>query len=369
MIEIKVMAALVNGGRGGSVVRGRSVVRVRSGSAVRGGWRGGRGGSVVRGGIVGRLSRGWGGVGRRVVRGERRGGDDTPFDSNLEEEPSSKTYSADDSEEEEECSSSKIHRGKDNSKSVGGRLKEAGKVTETFQQYEKISMNENCPLETFGRVLGKFDETKTRIVRDMDVDKKCLRTTDGMVYPFSSIQVHWVLGLPHGLRPVPTKVVGQEVEDSLWIKYRTIYNSRTEGITRKTLIEALEAPCTDEDEFRQLFVLLMLNTLCSTTCHRMKKKHLHAAAVASSAKLYNWCSLILDELLHAMESFAKRIPLEWNEFPRLKVWSTKEMSKACKEDRFPTGDFGKKGCPDVSYGGDVGHPLKAKECFPAKRKH
>ncbi|XP_021715861.1 uncharacterized protein LOC110683763 [Chenopodium quinoa] len=219
----------------------------------------------------------------------------------------------------------------DNSKSVGGRLKEAGKVIETFQQYEKISMNVNCPLETFGRVLGKFDETKTRIVRDMgfgtlfyaigkrlprqlaywlctrvDVDKKCLRMTDGIVNPFSSIQVHWVLGIPHGRRPVPTKVVDQEVEDSFWIKYRTIYNSRTEGITRKTFIEALEAPCTDEDKFRQLFVLLMLNTLCSTTCHRMKKKHLHAAAVASSAKLYNWCSLILAELLHAMTSFSKR---------------------------------------------------------------
>uniref|UniRef100_A0A803LM63 TF-B3 domain-containing protein n=1 Tax=Chenopodium quinoa TaxID=63459 RepID=A0A803LM63_CHEQI len=404
-------------GRGGSVVRGGNAVRVRGGSAVRGGWRGGRGGSVVRGGIVGSLSRGWGDVRRRVVRGERRGGDDTPFDPNLEEEPSSETYSADDSEEEEECSSSKIHRGvkakgkakmvkpksmikdinpivyTDNSKSVGGRLKEVGKVIETFQQYEKISMNVNCPLEIFGRVLGKFDETKTRIVKDMgfgtlfyavgkrlprqlaywlctqvDVDKKCLRRTDGMVYPFSSIQVHWVLGLPHGRRPVPTKVVDQEVEDNLWIKYHTIYNSGTEGITRKTLIEALEASCTDEDEFRQLFVLLMLNTLCSTTYHRMKKKHLHTAAVASSAKLYNCCSLILDELLHAMASFAKRIPLEWNEFPRLKVWTTKEMSKACKEDRFPTGDFGKKGCLDVSYSGDAGHPLKAKDCFTAKRK-
>uniref|UniRef100_A0A803MP74 Uncharacterized protein n=1 Tax=Chenopodium quinoa TaxID=63459 RepID=A0A803MP74_CHEQI len=94
---------------------------------------------------------------------------------------------------------------KDNSKSVGGKIKEAGKVIETFQQYEKSSMNVNWPLETFGRVLGKFDETKTRTVREMgfgtlfyavgkrlprllaywlctrvDVDKKCLRTTDVM---------------------------------------------------------------------------------------------------------------------------------------------------------------------------------------------
>uniref|UniRef100_A0A803N6D2 Uncharacterized protein n=1 Tax=Chenopodium quinoa TaxID=63459 RepID=A0A803N6D2_CHEQI len=319
-------------GRGGSVVRG--------GRAVRGGWR------AVRGGIVGSLGRGWGGAGRRVVRDERRGGDDTPFDPNLEEETSSETYSAGDSEEEKESSSSKNHRGAklllplaDNSKSVGGRLKEVGKVIETFQQYEKISMNVNCPLETFGRVLGKFDETKTQIVRDMGfgtlfyaVGKRLPRQ---LAY-WLCTRVHWVLDLPHGQRLIPTKVVDQEVEDSLWIKYRTINNSETEGITRKTLIEALEAP----------------------------------SAVASSAKLYNWCSLILDELLHAMASFAKRfynngfahgsggctlflllmyldrlnkISLEWNEFLRLK-------------------------CLDVSYGGDAGHPLKAKDCFLAKRK-
>uniref|UniRef100_A0A803MRZ1 Uncharacterized protein n=1 Tax=Chenopodium quinoa TaxID=63459 RepID=A0A803MRZ1_CHEQI len=191
------------------------------------------------------------------------------------------------------------------------------------------------------------------------------------------------------------EVDDKDLEERLWIKYCTIYTFGTEGITRKTLVEALESPCTDEDEFRQVFVLLMLNVLCPPTCHRLKKKYMHATVVVKHAKKYNWCSLILDELLHAVGSFGKRFynngfasgsggctlflslfyldrlnrnPLEWNEFSRLKVWTTKEMNKGCKEDRFRTGDFGKKECLDASYGGDVGHPLKVKDCFHAERK-
>uniref|UniRef100_A0A803KUE7 Uncharacterized protein n=1 Tax=Chenopodium quinoa TaxID=63459 RepID=A0A803KUE7_CHEQI len=119
---------------------------------------------------------------------------DTTFNLNLEEESSSELYTPDEIEEvreELQGSTSTIQgvvkaKGKtklvkpkivikdinpivytDNSKSVGGRLKEAGKVIETFQQYDKTSMNMNCPFEIFSRVLGKFDETKTRLVREM----------------------------------------------------------------------------------------------------------------------------------------------------------------------------------------------------------
>uniref|UniRef100_A0A803N5V1 Uncharacterized protein n=1 Tax=Chenopodium quinoa TaxID=63459 RepID=A0A803N5V1_CHEQI len=76
-------------------------------------------------------------------------------------------------------------------------------------------------------------------------------------------------------------------------------------------------------------------TACSCSCN--------------SAKLYNRCSLILDELLHAIASFAKRFYN--NGFAHGSGGCTLFLS-----------------CLDVSYGGNAGHPLKANDCFPAKRK-
>uniref|UniRef100_A0A803N986 Ubiquitin-like protease family profile domain-containing protein n=1 Tax=Chenopodium quinoa TaxID=63459 RepID=A0A803N986_CHEQI len=257
----------------------------------------------------------------------------------------------------------------DNSKTLGGKVKEAGIVIASFKSKKK-AMNVNCLVETLGRILGSFDESKQR-------------------------GVHWVLGLPYGPKVVPKKVVNQELEDRLWNTYSTKTTCGTRGITRKTLVQYLEGPCVDEDEFKKVFLMYVLSVLCSSTCHRMKKQFLHGVLVADNAPLYNWCEFVLDELMKALGQFSKRFygddlnfnassggctlflavfyldrlnrsPLKWGEFPRIKVGSRQEMNKASSADKFDSGDYGALGCVNVNYGRD--HPLKAGDILPCRSK-
>ncbi|XP_021747314.1 uncharacterized protein LOC110713148 [Chenopodium quinoa] len=45
-----------------------------------------------------------------------------------------------------------------------------------------------------------------------------------------------------------------------------------------------------------------------------------------------------------------REPVQWDVYPRVKVWSMKLISEASKEDKFGCGDYGKLGVVDVAYG-------------------
>uniref|UniRef100_A0A803MR78 Uncharacterized protein n=1 Tax=Chenopodium quinoa TaxID=63459 RepID=A0A803MR78_CHEQI len=105
---------------------------------------------------------------------------------------------------------------------------------------------------------------------------------------------------------VPKKVVNQDLEDRLWNTYNTKTTCGTRGITRKTLVQYLEGPCVDEDEFKKVFLMYVLSVLCSSTCHRMKKQFLHSVSVADNAPLYNWCKFVLDELMKALGQFSIR---------------------------------------------------------------
>uniref|UniRef100_A0A803LFU3 Uncharacterized protein n=1 Tax=Chenopodium quinoa TaxID=63459 RepID=A0A803LFU3_CHEQI len=92
----------------------------------------------------------------------------------------------------------------DNWKSLGGRVKEAGIVVANFELHKKHkAMNVNCPLETFGRVIRRFDKTKTRVVREMGFGTPFYIVGHGLPRTL----VHWVFGTPMGDRELPKKAV------------------------------------------------------------------------------------------------------------------------------------------------------------------
>uniref|UniRef100_A0A803MUB9 Uncharacterized protein n=1 Tax=Chenopodium quinoa TaxID=63459 RepID=A0A803MUB9_CHEQI len=147
----------------------------------------------------------------------------------------------------------------------GGKVKEVGIVIASFKSKKK-AMNVNCPVETLGP-LG----------------------VGPSIWSYSSTE--------EGSEPG----VG---------RFKNTYNTKTtcgtRGITRKTLVQYLEGPCVDEDEFKKVFLMYVLSVLCSSTCHRMKKQFLHGVSVADNAPLYNWCEFVLDELMKALGQFSKR---------------------------------------------------------------
>ena len=44
-----------------------------------------------------------------------------------------------------------------------------------------------------------------------------------------------------------------------------------------------------------------------------------------------------------MQDRLQRIPVQWDVYPRIKVWTTDEIKKAEKEDRLESRDYGKLG--------------------------
>uniref|UniRef100_A0A803MTE4 Uncharacterized protein n=1 Tax=Chenopodium quinoa TaxID=63459 RepID=A0A803MTE4_CHEQI len=175
----------------------------------------------------------------------------------------------------------------DNSKSLGGR-----KVIATYYQHKKTMSNVNCAMETLGRVVASFNPTKRRIVSDMgfgkllyyagkslprnlsywiatrvDVKNKTLVAVDGKEIRLNVAQVRWVLGLPKGKKPLPRKCVDEALEAYLYDKYSIPMGHDTS----------------------------------------VSKKQMHPIVVASlKPKTYDWCSLVLEELLHALHGFSKR---------------------------------------------------------------
>ncbi|XP_057251932.1 uncharacterized protein LOC130591943 [Beta vulgaris subsp. vulgaris] len=155
-----------------------------------------------------------------------------------EEEEGSESWHVEEEDEDEEvnglwCKSGKGGRLPDevyrvNKLSVGGRLKESGEVIASrVLLNNKREVNFNCRVETFGQIVKQFDERKKRLVAEMgfagllhfvdkglprnlcywlctmvDVKRRVL-VVNGLEFPLSKIQVHWVLGIPIGPRHVP----------------------------------------------------------------------------------------------------------------------------------------------------------------------
>ncbi|XP_021744634.1 uncharacterized protein LOC110710616 [Chenopodium quinoa] len=127
--------------------------------------------------------------------------------------------------------------------------------------------------------------------------------------------------------------------------------------------------------------------LCPTLSPTLAPDLVPALSCAMVAAEYDWCTLVLSKLLSSVRSFARRFyscgnaggcggcilfavifyldrldreAVQWGVFPRLKVWTMKEITIASKEDRSPNGgDYGCLGTLDVAYG-EV-HPRQARD--------
>uniref|UniRef100_A0A803MR83 Uncharacterized protein n=1 Tax=Chenopodium quinoa TaxID=63459 RepID=A0A803MR83_CHEQI len=308
---------------------------------------------------------------------------------------------------------------RDNKLSEGGKMKEEGKVIQRKKDELKRPENINCRVEDFGLILNEFCEKKRKIVQEMgfsglfglvdrqlprelcywlvtrvDVPSYSLVTPDGLEFTFDPIQLHWVLGIPKGHLPVPKKAVDEESKHFLaGVLARFSTTNVKGGLSRKNLVQAVEAPLQDVFEFRVAFLLLALvDILCPTTSYRLCPKLLPAAIAAVDPESYDWCSLVLEKVMYSVSSFARRFypsgfskgcggctiflaimyvdrlkrpPVKWGVFPRLKAWTEVEINKAKKADRITGGDFGKLGCVNASYGRP--HVRAALDHMPLKR--
>ncbi|XP_056686550.1 uncharacterized protein [Spinacia oleracea] len=139
-------------------------------------------------------------------------------------------------------------------------------------------------------------------------------------------------------------------------------------------------------------IVLMGQILCpSTDGANMSTKLLGVVCVAKDADQYNWCEFchkwLLDYAITCqrkleVQGYAAgtggcvlfllvfyldrlcRLPVRWDEFPRLKVWTEEEVEKVKLQDRKPTEDYGRLSTVDVVYrephplfGGEERRPL------------
>ncbi|XP_021714741.1 uncharacterized protein LOC110682724 isoform X1 [Chenopodium quinoa] len=118
----------------------------------------------------------------------------------------------------------------DDSLSLGGFVKAKGQVINHYFAALRRPPNMTCRVQSIGRICQKFDERRKRWVCDMgfggllhfashmhlprqlaywimtriDPINRCLIGTNGRSIYFSKNQVHWILGIPNGEKPVPT---------------------------------------------------------------------------------------------------------------------------------------------------------------------
>ncbi|XP_021722289.1 uncharacterized protein LOC110689788 [Chenopodium quinoa] len=239
----------------------------------------------------------------------------------------------------------------------------------------------------------------------IDPLNKVFIAPDGKQFRLSANQVHWVLGIPNGGLTVPTgkskfslmheKVI--RIQEKYGVPTRTrskkdsgvVYTSIGIPVNGK-MMERVEGKweAHEEEEFKTLFLFLSLEmVLCPTQSPRLACDLLHALTCAMNDGSYNWCELVLKKLMESVGSFARRFystgvaggcggctifavvfyldrlnwfPVQWGEFPRIKVWDMNKLSIAFKQDRIASGgDYGKLGSLDVAYG-EI-HPKEARD--------
>ncbi|XP_021723578.1 uncharacterized protein LOC110690964 [Chenopodium quinoa] len=144
---------------------------------------------------------------------------------------------------------------------------------------------------------------------------------------------------------------------------------------------------SQEEEFKTLFLIVALEmVLCPTQSPRLAANLLPSLSCAMDAVEYGWCGLVLSKFMDSVSSFARRFyangfaggcggctilavifyldrldrdPVQWDAFPKIKVWDMQQIGIASKLDKLCTGDFGKLGSLDVAYG--ERHPREARD--------
>lgn len=120
-----------------------------------------------------------------------------------------------------------------------------------------------------------------------------------------------MLGIPVEEKVVPLYGGGEDDgSDSevmrLWDAYGFTTPFGVRGIKPSSMKEIVEGVLTCKAESKGFF-------LCwprPTTCQRMSINLLPAVVVAEEAKEYDWCTLLLDHLMHSIKTFAKRFYLD-----------------------------------------------------------
>ncbi|XP_056687980.1 uncharacterized protein [Spinacia oleracea] len=222
---------------------------------------------------------------------------------------------------------------------------------------------------------------------------------DGHVLPITP--GHWedVFGLRNSGLPVPEK--DSDLPAGKALAYAVKYGEKNPANNKTTVLisnatRVLLGPLDklgnlvplanqrQRTEFMENFmIVLMGQILCpSTDGANMSTKLLGAVCVAKDADQYNWCEFchkwLLDYAITCqrkleVQGYAAgtggcvlfllvfyldrlcRLPVRWDEFPRLKVWTEEEVEKVKLHDRKPTEDYGRLSTVDVVY--REPHPL------------
>lgn len=198
--------------------------------------------------------------------------------------------------------------------------------------------NINCRVETFGRIVGKFDLMRENWVIEMGFggllelkNKKQPRLlsywlftrfdpmngliidTNGKEYPISPEQIHLVLGIPFGGKVVPRTAESVRMQGEkccIASKYGREYSARHVPIVLNEIKESLCEDnwlLEDEERFKTEFLICALSMiLCPTACGRLPADLEVAATLANKAAEYDWCQLVYDKLLVSGFKFSKK---------------------------------------------------------------
>ncbi|XP_021714845.1 uncharacterized protein LOC110682806 [Chenopodium quinoa] len=239
---------------------------------------------------------------------------------------------------------------KDDCMTFGRLVKARGEVLKQYAIGTSKAPNLTCRIESFGRICQKFDGRRRRWVTKMgfggllhlaalgmqlprqlaywlltrvDPVSKTLISPDGKEFSLSPNQVYWVLGIPNGGKPVPTKKnMTSEIKDrvdallreygSSWETRCSRYEGRvyiSKGISVNHMVmERLEGEWNDgeEAEFKTLFLLLSLHmVLCPTQSPRISADLVPALTYAQECIDFDWCGLVVSKLLCSVATFAR----------------------------------------------------------------
>ncbi|XP_056698300.1 uncharacterized protein [Spinacia oleracea] len=227
---------------------------------------------------------------------------------------------------------------------------------------------------------------------------------DGNVMPISPSHWQYVFGLKNSGLSVPEKddelppgrvlQMAQKYGEKNSVrknKYTILISNSTRvlqgPLDEQGKIKPLGSKC-ERTEFMENFMIVLLGQiLCpSTDGGNMSTKLLGAVCIAKDAAKYNWCEFCHKWLLSyaincqrklEVQGYAAgtggcvlfllifyldrlcRVPVRWDEFPRLKVWTEEEVDKVKHQDRKPSEDYGRLTTLDVVYGEP--HPLFGRE--------
>lgn len=155
-------------------------------------------------------------------------------------------------------------------------------------------------------------------------------------------------------------------------KYGKSWDTKSKKIGRKCISEGIPVNSklmerveglweeTESVEFKTLFLLLSLEVLlCPTQSSRLAADLVPSLICASNAADFDWCSLVLKNLMDNVRTFGRRfyssgyasgcggclifvvvmyldrldrLPVDWGVFPRIEAWNMVEIRKAIKED-------------------------------------